>query len=68
MFKELLNMNFKSMTVETMATKIIDWALESGVKLVVGILLMVIGFKFINKLSKKFVKFAERRNLDLSLL
>lgn len=67
MFKELLNMNFKSMTVETMATKIIDWALESGVKLVVGILLMVIGFKFINKLSKKFVKFAERRNLDLTL-
>ena len=67
MFKELLNMNLKSMTVETMATKIIDWALESGVKLVVGILLMVIGFKFINKLSKKFVKFAERRNLDLTL-
>lgn len=67
MFKELLNMNFKSMTVETMATKIIDWALESGVKLVVGILLMVIGFKFINKLSKKFVNFAERRNLDLTL-
>lgn len=67
MFKELLNMNLKSMTVETMATKIIDWALESGVKLVVGILLMVIGFKFINKLSKKFVNFAERRNLDLTL-
>lgn len=67
MFKELLNMNFKSMTVETMATKIIDWALESGVKLVVGILLMVIGFKFINKLSKKFVNFAEIRNLDLTL-
>ena len=46
------NMSFKNMTIETMITKLIDWSFTSGVKLIVGILAIVIGFKIINKLSK----------------
>ena len=54
------NMSFKNMTIETMITKLIDWSFTSGVKLIVGILAIVIGFKIINKLSKRFIEFAEQ--------
>ena len=30
MQKEIQNMNFKNMTIETMTTKILDWAMTSG--------------------------------------
>ena len=68
MIEEIQNMNFKNMTVETMTTKILDWALSSGTKLVIGIILIVIGFKIINKVSKKFVIFCEKRNIDMTLV
>ncbi len=68
MIKEIQNINFKNMTIETMTTKVLDWAVSSGTKLVIGIILIVIGFKIINKLSKKFVAFSEKRNLDLTLV
>ena len=62
------NMSFKNMTIETMITKLIDWSFTSGVKLIVGILAIVIGFKIINKLSKRFIEFAEKRNVDMTLV
>lgn len=68
MQKEIQNMNFKNMTIETMTTKILDWAMTSGAKLVIGIILIVIGFKVINKLARKFVVFSEKRNIDMTLV
>ena len=62
------NMSFKNMTIEKMITKLIDWSFTSGVKLIVGILAIVIGFKIINKLSKRFIDFAEKRNVDMTLV
>lgn len=68
MIEEIQNINFKNMTMETMATKMLDWALGSGVKLIIGIILIVIGFKIINKLLKRFVTFSEKRNIDMTLV
>lgn len=68
MVEEIQNMNFKNMTIETMTTKVLDWAVSSGVKLVVGIILIVIGFKIINKLIKRFSDFSEKRNVDITLV
>ena len=68
MIEEIQNMNFKDMTISTITTKLLDWTLESGVKLVIGILLITIGFKIINKLSKKFVTFSETKNMDMTLI
>ena len=55
------NMSFKNMTIEKMITKLIDWAFTSGVKLIVGILAIVIGFKIINKLSKRFIDICRKK-------
>ena len=68
MQKEIQSMNLKNMTIETMTTKILDWAMTSGAKLVIGIILIVIGFKIINKLTGKFVTFSEKRNIDMTLV
>ena len=70
MTNDLINsietMSFKNLTIETIITKVLDWAFSSGVKLIVGILAIVIGFKIINKLSKRFIEFAEKRNVDMT--
>ena len=72
MTNDLINsietMSFKNLTIETMITKLIEWSFTSGVKLIVGILAIVIGFKIINKLSKRFIEFAEKRNVDMTLV
>lgn len=68
MIEEIQNINFKNMTLETMTTKMLDWAVSSGVKLVIGIILIVIGFKIINKLLKRFVTFCEKRNVDMTIV
>ena len=68
MIKAIQNMNLKDMTISTITTKLLDWALESGVKLVIGLLLIIIGFKIINKLSKKFTTLSESKNMDMTLI
>lgn len=68
MIEEIQNINLKNMTIETITAKMIDWAVSSGVKLVIGIILIVIGFKIINKLLKRFVTFCEKRNVDMTLV
>ena len=68
MIEEIQNINFKNMTVETLTSKILNWSVTSGVKLIIGIILIVIGFKIINKLLKRFVNFCEKRNVDMTIV
>ena len=63
-FSSLETLNFKSMTLET----IVDWTFTGGIKLIIGTLAIVIGFKIINKLSKRFINLAEKRNVDMTLI
>lgn len=67
-FSSLETLNFKSMTLETIVKRIIDWTFTGGVKLIIGTLAIVIGFKIINKLSKRFINLAEKRNVDMTLV
>lgn len=39
-----------------------------GVKLIIGVLVIVIGFKIINNISKKFLKFAELKAVDVTIV
>ena len=67
-FSSLETLNFKSMTLETIVKRIIDWTFTGGLKLIIGTLAIVIGFKIINKLSKRFINLAEKRNVDMTLI
>ena len=68
MMDEILAMNFNNMDISTMTSKIFDWAIESGTKLVIGIILITIGFKITNKLCKNFVSFSEKKNIDMTIV
>ena len=67
-FSSLETLNFKSMTLETIVKRIVDWTFTGGIKLIIGTLAIVIGFKIINKLSKRFINLAEKRNVDMTLI
>lgn len=67
-FSSLETLNFKSMTLETIVKRIIDWTFTGCIKLIIGTLAIVIGFKIINKLSKRFINLAEKRNVDMTLI
>ena len=67
-FSSLETLNFKSMTLETIVKRIIDWTFTGGIKLIIGTLAIVIGFKIINKLSKRFINLAEKRNVDMTII
>ena len=47
---------------------IINWCLNTGVKLVIGLVLMIILFKIINILTKKLYKRLKAKNVDETLL
>lgn len=47
---------------------IINWCLTTGVKLVIGLVLMIILFKIINILTKKLYKRLKAKNVDETLL
>lgn len=66
------NIDFEHMSITTVMKKLTNWALNdginAGVKLIIGVLVIIIGFKLINKISKKFLKFVELKNIDVTLI
>ncbi|WP_042275137.1 mechanosensitive ion channel family protein [[Clostridium] dakarense] len=48
--------------------KIIDTITSNGIKLIIGLLVIFIGFKVIKKLVKNFVLFLEKREVDMTLI
>ena len=53
--------------VETYTKKATEFSLEYGPKIVIGLLVMVVGFWLINKLTKLSEKSMHRKNFDVSL-
>jgi small conductance mechanosensitive channel len=53
--------------VETYTKKTVDFAVEYGPKIVIGLIVMVIGFWLINKLTKLSERSMHRKNIDVSL-
>lgn len=48
--------------------KIVDTITTNGIKLIIGLLVIFIGFKVIRKLVKNFVLFLEKREIDITLI
>ena len=70
--EEISNMNFENLSFSTVMRRLSNWALNdginAGVKLIIGVLVIIIGFKLINKVSNKFLKFAELKSIDVTLV
>ena len=70
--EEISNMNFDHLSFATVMKKLSNWVLDDGinmgVKLIIGVLVIIIGFKVINNISKRFLKFAELKAVDVTIV
>ena len=70
--EEISNMNFDHLSFSTFMKRLSNWVLNDGidigVKLIIGVLVIAIGFKIINNISKKFLKFAELKAVDVTIV
>ena len=55
------------MSLELFLKKIINWASTSGIKLLIGIITLVIGWKIINRIVKSLSNFLNRKGFDSTL-
>lgn len=55
------------MSPELLFEKFIDWITINGVKLLVGLIIISIGLKIIKNVVKHFIKFLEKRDVDVTL-
>lgn len=51
----------------TLVDKFISWFIESGIRLIIGLIILSIGFKLIKTLVNKFDKYLEKRDVDITL-
>ena len=47
---------------------VISWATNTGIKLLIALILMFVSFKIINWVAKRIIKNGEKRNLDKTIL
>ncbi len=66
--EKLQNIDISKINFSSLLDKIIEWSATGLFKLIVGFLIISIGFKIIKKLVNHFIKFLDRRELDVTLL
>ena len=65
---EIQNVDISKMDVGTLTERFLDWAVTSGFKLLIGLIIISIGFKIIKKLIKYLTVILEKRNVDITLI
>lgn len=65
---DLKNIDVSKLDVTSLSDKLIDWAMTNGFKLVIGLIVISIGFKVIKKIVKHFIAFLEKRQVDVTLI
>ena len=65
--EKLQSLNLKNLDTSTLLDKFVSWAIDSGVRLLIGLLIISIGFKIIKKVVNKFEHFLEKRDVDVTL-
>lgn len=56
-----------TMSLNTIIEKFVGWAMESGIKLIIGLIIISIGLKLIKKITKHFISFLEKRDVDVTI-
>ena len=57
----------KSIDVSNVVETMVEWTINSGLKLVIGLIIISIGFKLIKRFVKNFTDFLEKREVDITL-
>lgn len=57
----------RGMNLDTILEKFIEWATISGVKLIIGLIIISIGLKLIKVIMKQVIVFLEKRDVEVTL-
>ena len=61
------NFDLSQLTSPTVIERLVEWLTASGVKLIIGIIIISIGFKLINRFVNKVLKILEKSDADATL-
>lgn len=64
---DLNNLDINKMDMGGIMESLLEWATTSGVKLIIGILILSIGFKIIKKFVNHVMLLLSKRDIDLTL-
>lgn len=54
-------------SIEKLINNLIDWATNDGIKILIGLIILAVGWKIIKKLMKVFNSFSSRKEIDSTL-
>ena len=54
-------------SIEKLINNLIDWATNNGIKILIGLIILAVGWKIIKKLMKVFNSFSSRKEIDSTL-
>ena len=64
--KKLQSINLQDIDTGNLIDKLVDWVLSSGIRLIIGLIVLSVGFKLIKKLVNKFDNVLEKREVDVT--
>ncbi len=62
------NIDFSTLDYSKILEDMLAWTATTGFKLIIGVLIISIGFKIINKIVSHFVNFLEKREVDVTVI
>jgi len=65
--ENLENIDFSKVKMSSLLEKLLEWTATTGFKLIIGALIISIGFKLINKFVGRFIDVLEKKDVDLTL-
>ncbi len=64
--KKIQSINLQDIDTGNLIDKLVDWVLSSGIRLIIGLIVLSVGFKLIKKLVNKFDNVLEKREVDVT--
>ncbi len=66
--EEIQNVDFTKLDYSKLLENFIEWTASAGVKLLIGVLILSIGFKITTKVVRRLVKILEKREVDVTII
>ena len=65
--ENLEHIDFSKVKMSSLLEKLVEWTATTGFKLIIGALIISIGFKLINKFVGRFIDVLEKKDVDITL-
>lgn len=66
--EDLQNIDVSKIDFSSLFDKFVEWSATSFFKLIIGLIIISIGFKIIKRVVNNIIKFLEKRDVDITLL